>query len=326
MSNEQRIPVPTVTPRGVALASRALFAYLGALLGPLMAQNIFGPHLSAAAILLSAGAGAVGGGLVGRLVTRPARSRMTAAAVVLLAAIATGLVAGVACGVAWISVLDPHPGMRDGVTVGALFGAIFGVVTGASFAAPFAVWTSRARAALEAPSAMSAQRLAMDAGVMLSAGGALAVLRYRHDALLALGVGTCFAGTVVVLAALVRTVRLGRLHEAVTRGALSLAPRGDHTVAPVLVDATPLDHVIVTPVEATGGAAPFRANEHVRELALVPGDMAAVRRAVGATVAYGIVTLALAAVFDASLAARAMSCCGGCQSAASSPCGHGCDP
>lgn len=324
MSNAAQIPVPTVSPRGVALASRALFAYLGALLGPLMAQYLFGPHPSAAAVALSAGAGAIAGGLVGRLVTRPARSRMIAAAGVLLAAIAAGLVAGVTCGVLWISAIDPHPSVRDGVAVGALFGALFGVVTGASFAAPFAVWTSRARAALDAPSAMASQRLAMDAGVMLAAGGALAVLRYRDETLSVLGALTCFAGAVVVAAALARTVRLGRLHDAVVRGELGLAPRGDLSVAPVLVDAAPLDHAIVAPIEAAPGAAPFRANEQVRELALVPADMTAVRRAIGATVAYGIVTLALAGIFGGSLAVRALSCCGGCPSATATPC-HGCD-
>lgn len=320
MSNAARIPVPTVSPRGVALASRALFAYLGALLGPLMAQHIFGPRVNPAAVALSAGVGAIAGGLVGRLVTRPARSAMTAAAVVLVAAMGAGLVGGVASGLVWVGVIDSHPGVQDATAVAALFGALFGLTAGAAFAAPFAVWTSRARAALDAPAATSSQRLAMDAGVMLAAGGALAVLRYQVESLVALGIGTCLAGTVLTAAALARTLRLRRLVDAVGAGELSLAPLGDGAAVPALADVSPLDHVIAAPLDAAG-ATPFRANEPARALAAVPADLELVRGALRSTVAYGLVTLALAGVFDASLAARALSCCGGCASQTASPCG-----
>jgi hypothetical protein len=318
MTNAASIPVPTVTPRGVALASRALFAYAGALLGPLMAQYLFGGGVKPAAVALSAGVGAVAGGVVGRLVTRPSSSRFAAASVVLLGTIAAGVVGGIVSGLVWTSALDPHP-VVDSVSVSVLFGGIFGLVAGAAFSAPFAFWTARARAALDAPSALRAERLTMDAGVLLCAAGALAVLRYNVDVFAALGAATCVVGTALVAASVLRASRLGRIQDAVARGELALAPRGDVTAAPALVDGVVLDHVVTAPMSAAPGASPFRTNDPARDVALVPADLSQVRRAVGATVAYGLVALAVAGVFDASLAVRALSCRGGCPSAAA-PC------
>lgn len=320
MSNAATIPIPTVTARGVSLASRALFAYLGALLAPLMAVHLFGRGAPFAAIALSAGVGAISGGLVGRIVGRPSRSRHIAAAAVLMASMLTGLAAGVLCGLAWVTVIDSHPSVRDAVPVGMLFGGLFGLAAGACFAGPFAVWTSRARGALDAPSALSAQRLTMDAGLLLAAGGAAAVSLHRLEVFVALGAGTAVAGTLLLIAAVVRTARLGRFYDAVTRGELTVAPRGDRSVVPPLVAAVPLDHVLVVPVENTAGASPFRANEPVREVAAVPADMGLVRSGLRGAVAYGVALLALVALLDVGLAVRAFGCEGGCPSSAA-PCG-----
>lgn len=323
MPNAATIPVPTVSARGVALASRALFAYLGALLGPLMAQHIFGRGAPFAALALAAGVGAIAGGRVGRLVSRPYRSRHVAAAAVLLASMLFGLCAGMLCGVAWVTVIDVHPSLREPVPVGLLFGGIFGVTAGALFAAPFAVWASRARAALDAPSAVSAQRLAVDGGILVTAGGVLAANLYASPALSAVGVGTAAMGTVLVMVTVLRAIRLRRLTDAVARGELSLAPRGELSVAPALVSAAPLDHVLVQPIEQGAGPAPFRATEAVRELAAVPADLGVARRAIGGVVAYGVVALALASLLDATLIARALRCDGGCPSrAAPCDCSH----
>lgn len=323
MSNAATIPIPTVTARGVSLASRALFAYLGALLGPLMAVHLFGRGAPFAALALSAGAGAISGGLVGRLVARPTRSRHVAAAAVLMASMLVGVVAGMLCGVSWITVIDAHPSVRDPVPVGLLFGALFGLAAGACFAGPFAVWTSRARGALDAPSAVAAQRLTMDAGLLLAVGGATAATLHRVEALAALGAGTAIAGTLLLVAALVRTARLTRFADAVSRGELTIAARGDRSVVPPLVAAVPLDHVLVAPLDASPGAAPFRANDMVRELAAVPADLGLVRSAIRGAVVYGFVLMTLLSLLGAGVAARAFSCGSGCVPG-SAPCG-GCD-
>lgn len=323
MTNAATVPVPTVSTRGVSLASRALFAYLGALLGPLMAVHLFGRGAPPAALALGAGVGAIAGGLVARGVARPARSRILAALRVLFACLAVGSVAGMLSGVAWLTVIDVHPSVRDPIPVGLLFGGIFGLEAGAWFALPFAFWASRARAALDGPSAVRAHRMTIDAGVMLTAGGAAAVLLHRQEAFVALGVGSSLAGTLLVLAGVLRTVRLTRLVDAAEGGSLSVAARAETSTAPALVTLAPLNAVLVAPIDATGGASPFRANDPVREVAAVPADLAAVRRALGRAVAYGLLALAFTGLFDASLVVRALRCDGGCPSSAA-PCG-GCD-
>lgn len=321
MSHPITAPVPMVSPRGVAKASVALFATLGGLLTPLVAQSLGGRAVTPVDWIGSALMGAVVFGLVGRKVVRADVDSAGAA----LRMIPRGAVLGALGGALLLPGLllaSSYTGGHLGVM--ALFGAIYGALTGVVMAFPAAVWCLRAHRALEGGAAVDHERLTIDAGAFLAVAGAFGLALYRIEALSALSLGLVVAGVVTVLAATLRTARLTRLLDAVQDGSLKLH-EATAVGAPALVGVPGLDRVIVhegAPVDGT----PFRANVPGAVIARVPADLNLVRAGIGRTVRAGIVTaVALVALSFAGIGFTLTIGCasGGCASggAASGDCG-----
>lgn len=308
--------LPTVTARGVLAATRAIFMLVAALLAPLLAQYLFGARVGVGSWALFSVAGATASLAVSRLVvtadgaSRPALRVFARGALV-------GVAAGVATGLAWVTL--EHPYGADRYVLGPLFGAIYGAATGAAFGAAFALWTRRARAALARPSALASQRLAMEAGLALALAGAAGMASYSIEALMLASALVGFAGVVVIVAAVARVIRLQRLFATVSRAGAGFAvtARTPATEAPAFAWAPALDHVIVRESDPSSvEPAPFRNRNAAAEVAVVPADLSIVRRAIGATVAFGFVAVMGAAALQAGAFAvngcERSSCCGGC--------------
>ena len=104
-------------------------------------------------------------------------------------------------------------------------------------------------------------------------------------------------------------------------GSLALAPREPKHAAAALVWAPVLDHVLVRPHNTTPMEdAPFRSQSTSEDVAVVPGDLALVRKGLGRTVLVGIAGLALISCAQVAIVARAAWCTGACDPAASAPC------
>lgn len=311
----------TVTSRGVLKASRVLFGLIALLVTPLMAQYLFGPFARPEAWLLALVAAPVPALLLARQVVRDAKNDARAVARVILLGIVLGALTGAVAGIVWVTFMPPW--MDHSLGVGALFGTIYGSLLGVGLGALFGLWTWRARAALARPSALAAQKLTIDAGVMLTAAATFASWRYSVDGAHAASVVAGVAGAFVVVAAIVRVLRLQKLYDSVLapQSPVRVAPRAPAQATPALVWSSFHDHVMVQGGDPTNiEPAPFRENSPVVEVAAVPGDPAAVRHAFGRALAYGFVALGLIGVMEASVVVRACvqdGCpqsrdCGGC--------------
>jgi hypothetical protein len=313
--------LPTVTARGVLAATRAIFMLAAATLAPLLAQYLFGARVGVGSWALFAVAGAIGSLALSRLVVSADGAAHPALRVFFRGAL-VGVATGVLTGLAWVSL--EHPYGADRFVLGALFGAIYGAATGLSFGAAFAVWARRARSALARPSALASQRLAMEAGLALALAGAVGVAAYKIEALtLASGV-VGFAGVVAIVVAVARVVRMQRLFATLSQSSSGyvVAPRTPATEAPAIAWAPTLDHVIVRASDpAAVEPAPFRNRTAAAEFAVVPSDLALVRRAIGATLAFGFVAVVGAGALQAG--AFAFTCTIGCErSAGCTGCAH----
>lgn len=313
--------LPTVTARGVLAATRAIFMLSAALLTPLLAQYLFGARVGVGTWTMFSVAGAVASLAISRRVVSADGAAHPALRVLFNGAL-VGLVTGVASGLAWVSL--EHPYGADRYVLGALFGAIYGVVAGVTFGTAFAVWTRRARAALSRPSTLASQRLAMEGGLSLSLAGALGIALYRIDALSLASAIVGFAGVLSIVVAIARVIRVQRLFASVSQpgSALVVAPRTPATEAPALAWAPLLDQVIVRSNDPSAvDPAPFRNRNASPELAVVPADLTLVRRAIGATVAFGFIAVVGAGALQAG--AFALGCTIGCQrDAGCSGCAH----
>ncbi|MFO0645473.1 MAG: hypothetical protein U0326_04490 [Polyangiales bacterium] len=314
-------PLPTVTARGVLAATRAIFMLSAALLTPLLGQYLYGAHTSVGTLAMFAVAGAAASITVSRLVVSADGVAHPALRVLLRGALA-GLVTGVLTGLAWVTL--EHPYGTDRYILGALFGAIYGVATGVGFGAAFALWTRRARGALSRPSTLASQRLAMEGGLALSLAGALGVALYRFDTMILASALVGFAGVISIVVAIARVIRVQRLFASVAQpgSAFAVAPRTAATEAPALAWAPMLDRVIVRSSDPSAvEPAPFRNRNASAELAVVPSDLTLVRRAIGATVAFGFVAVVGAGMLQAG--AFAVGCTIGChREAGCSGCAH----
>lgn len=306
--------VPTVTARSVLATTRALNLLLGALLVPLLAQHLFGSRGDAsvyAGFMLTAG---VSGAILSRRTVRDSATLKGTLAVGLLA----GLLSGVAVALAWVTAYRSYA--PDAYTVGPFFGALYGSVTGLGMGAVFALWMARARAALAKPSAVGAQRLTTEAGLALVLAGALGTALYHIDALRVLSLAAGFLGTITILVATVRLMKLNKLFARMgaANGGYQLVPRAPGTQAPAFAWVPPLDHVVVHATAADAVApGPFRADNPAAEVVVVPKDLSLVHRALGRAVAFGLASLGFSMLLYTGVAL--FSCAGAC--CGSAPCG-----
>lgn len=312
--------LPMVTIPGVRATSRALYGALGALLGPLLAQSLFGYHVEPLAWGLTMGAGLLSGIALGGVTVREGGA-LRQVARVLVRALLVGAVAGVVGGNAWVALHEMRP--TNLMVAGTLFGGYFGALTGLALGGVFALWALVARNALARPSTLAAMRLSMHAGMVLSVAGAFALAAYRIDEMRALGVACWASGAIFVMAALARTARLGRLLRAVDEGAVQVQERPVESNLPVLAWAPTVDGVLTRPSTATSEPSPFRAQSPVESIALVPRDMTAVRRELKRSVGVGFVVLGLLAAASGVSMFRLATCCQGTQAGAPcSGCAH----
>lgn len=279
--------VPTVSARGVLATTRALFVLLGAALVPLLAQHLFGPRVDPTVI----GLFVVAAALVGVVLARGAVSERPSLRLVPLGALG-GLVAGVGVSLAWAA---SYRANAQGAFVAApLFGAIYGTGVGAAMGALLAGWSRRAKSALATPSAVSAHKLTIEAGLALSLGGAAGYALHRTSGMQVASLALGFAGTVTIVVGTVRAVRLSRLFTEIGRpdGGYQVVERTPATQAPAFAWVAPLDHVVVR-AGASSNVEPgaFRANSPAAEVAVVPRDLSLVHRAIGRAVAFGFAAL-----------------------------------
>lgn len=324
MNTQDPLHVPTVNGAGLATASRALYGLLGVLLAPLVVQHVFGPRARAEAWAL-AGVTALGLGVALGGAVVPSTGGGRGAGSMLARSLGLATVSGALLGPAWLFLFD-RPS-ADLWLIASVFGAFYGAMAGLGIGALYAVWSGLARRALQRPSAVSAQRLSIAAGVLLALGGTVAGVSYRFDLGQAAGVGLGVTGALVVLGAVLRTLRLSRIHAMAERGELEVQPRAEQHVAPALAWAPVIDKVIVRPLSREGvEPGPFRNQVAVEEVATMPSDTAGVGRALRRTVAIGLGALGVIAMLEGSMLLCVSSCCGGggpCHSsAAASPCGR----
>lgn len=304
--------LPTVSVRGVLATTRTLFVLLGSLLVPLLAQHLFGPFVEPAVVSVFVAAAAI----VAARLARSAISEGGALRIIPLGAVG-GLGAGVVSSLVWSFIWRPQA--RDGLLAAPIFGAIYGIAVGSGMSCLFALWSQRARSALAAPSSVAAHRLTIEAGLALALTGAVSFALYRSPSLRTAALALGFVGTVVIVVGTVRMLRLSRLFAEISRpdGGYQVIERTADTQAPAVAWVTPLDHVVVHHSEAhhvEPGA--FRAGTAFTDVALVPGDLALVHRAIGRTVAFGFAALGASMLIYSGITVMSVMCCG------SAPCGE----
>lgn len=315
------LPLRTIDAASVLRVTRILFASLGALLTPLMFQWVGAEHAAPFGWLPTL----ILGALCGALVARVAVSADASAARGVAATVSRSLLLGAAGGavVSVAVVASAGFSLSRFLPVATAYGVWYGLMAGLGFGALFGLWSLRARAALLAPSASTAERLAIEAATLLGVCAGVAGWRYRIDVLHAASVGVTVFASVLILAATLRAARLSRFEDAVKDGSLVLAPREPkHAAAGAVVWVPVLDHVLVRPPTATQIAdAPFRSQSASEDVAVVPGDLALVRKGLGRTVLAGIAGLAIVSCAQVAIVARAAWCTGACDpSSASAPC------
>lgn len=308
--------LPMVTIPGVRATSRALYGALGALLAPLVAQALFSFHVEPFAWGLTMALGLVAGGALGGVTVRDGSAARQFFRVLFRAA-ALGVLAGVVGGNAWVALHEGRAG--DLVLAATMFGGYFGLLTGLALGGVFALWAVVARAALLRPSSLASLRLSMIAGMVLSAAGAFGLSVYRIDEMRAFAVGSAVAGALLVVAALVRTARLGKLLRAVDEGSLQVQESHEPSNLPTLAWAANLDGVLARPrVAVAADPSPFRAQSPVESIARMPRDLAAVRREIKRSVGVGFVVLGVLTSLAGASMVRVAMCC---PSSAGAPCG-----
>jgi hypothetical protein len=308
--------VPTVSARGVLATTRALYVLLGATLVPLLAQHLFGPRVEPAVI----GLFVVASALVSIALARGAVSERPSLRLIPLGALG-GLVAGVGVSLAWVA--SYRANAQDAFVAAPLFGAIYGTGVGAAMGALLAGWSHRARAALATPSAVSAHKLTIEAGLALALAGAAGYVLHRAEGMQVASLALGFTGTVAIVIGTVRAVRLSRLFTEIGRpdGGYQVVQRTASTHAPAVAWVAPLDHVVVR-TEAGSQVEPgaFRANSPAAEVAVVPRDLSLVHRAIGRAVAFGFAALGgTMLLYGAVTLFGLVTCCG---SAPCSGCAH----
>ncbi|MBI5514347.1 MAG: hypothetical protein HY909_11300 [Deltaproteobacteria bacterium] len=291
--------LPSVTPRGVTLATRGLFALLGALLGPLIAQYLFGPQASPREWGLVLFVTPLFALWPARWVSRGAVGR------VLFASLGAGTLNGVICALLWNGFSQSHPsGMFP---VAALFGAIYGFAMSLGFAAVYALWARLARNGLTLPSTLGNLRLAVHAGLLLTLAGTAAGFGYRISALQQFGAAVALGGLLLSISTLFRLRGVwGVLAEA--GKAYPLVAFGASTQAPVLAHVGTLDHVLVLNPDGLE-AAPFREVPAAYHIARVPSDLGGVRQAFAGLVYYALGAVVLGSVLTVGTFAQPMLHC-----------------
>lgn len=326
MSTQDPLYVPSVNGAGLTLASRALFAVLATSLAPIVVQSIFGSRAAPAAWLLTAGTALVLGTLLGGLVIT--RSGVPRGPLAMLAfAFVSAVVVGALLGPTWVLVFTDRP--RDLTAAATIFGAFFGAIAGLSIGGLYSLWSGFVSRALRHPSAVSAQRLSIVAGVLLSIAGTTAASTYTSPLGQLAGLGLCLFGALIVLGAVLRTSRLKRIFSMAERGDLTVEPRSEHHRAPALAWAPVIDRVILRRVAPnTAEPGPFRAQLAADEIATIPSDLTVVSRALRHTMALGLgvlgAILATVALTGLLLLPSTAACCSSgrpCHShSASAPC------
>lgn len=320
------LPLRTVDAASSLRATRILFSTLGALLTPLMFQWVGAEHAAPLGWLPTLLLGAICGGLVARVAARPGGSDARAVRATLGRSLLLGALGGAVVSVAVVA--SAGFALTRFLPVATAYGVAYGLMVGGGFGLLFSIWSLRVRAAQREPSASTAERLSIEAATLVGLCAGVAGWRYRIDVLHAAAVGVTVLASVLTLAALLRAVRLARFEQAVSEGRLAIVPREVEHVSAPLVWAPVLDHVLVRPHHA--GAlepAPFRAQSPSEEVAVVPGDLALVRRGLGRTVLAGIAGLAIISAAQVAVVARAAWCTAGCEpGAGASPCAGSASP
>ncbi len=315
------LPLRTVHAASVLRGTRILFASLGALLTPLMFQWVGAEHAAPFGWLPTLVLGALCGALVARVAVNAEASAARGVAATISRSLLVGAIGGAVVSVAVVS--SAGFSLPRFLPIATAYGVWYGLAVGLGFGALFGLWSLRARAALTAPSANSYERLTIEAATLLGVSAGFAGWQYRIDVLHAASVGITVFASVLTLAATLRAARLSRFEHAVKDGSLVLAPReSQHDAAGAVVWAPVLDHVLVRPsATAQAVTAPFRTQSTYEDVAVVPGDLALVRRGLGRTVLAGIAGLMLISCAQVAIVARAAWCPGACDpSAASAPC------
>ncbi len=314
------LPLRTIDAASVLRVTRILFASLGALLTPLMFQWVGAEHAAPFGWLPTLFLGALCGALVARVAVSADASAARGVAATVSRSLLLGAAGGAVVSVAVVA--SAGFSLSRFLPVATAYGVWYGLMAGLGFGALFGLWSLRARAALLAPSASTAERLAIEAATLLGVCAGVAGWRYRIDVLHAASVGVTVVASVLTLAAMLRASRLARFEDAVKEGSLALAPREPKHGAAALVWAPVLDHVLVRPHNAAPMEnAPFRSQSASEDVAVVPGDLALVRKGVGRTVLMGIAGLAIISCAQVAIVARAAWCVGACDpSSASAPC------
>jgi hypothetical protein len=302
---------PTVSVRGVLATTRTLHVLFGVALVPLLAQYLFGSRVDSTVI----GLFSVSAALVGALLARFALSERSSLLLVPLGGLG-GLVAGGIVALVWAALF--RASVRDAFVVAPLFGIIYGTGVGVGMGALLALWSRRAKAALEAPSAVSAHRLTIEAGLALSLVGAVGFALHQTPVMQVASLVLGFAGTVAITVGTVRAVKLSRFLSEVgaPNGLYQVVERPPSSQAPALAWLPPLDHLVLRLGEV-GRVEPgaFRAGNFSAEVAVVPSDLSLVHRAIGRLVAFGFATLGASMLLYLGVVALNFLCCG------SSPCG-----
>lgn len=321
MTQAERYGLESLDAVGVRTTAIAVFGGVGALLGPLMAQSLFGPGVTVERWLgVMVGAG-VTGAAVGWGATSGTRSPFSTGFTTLARSVGIGAAGGALTTLAGCALIA---GAGSYVGVQMLFGTIYGAVGGLGLGGLYALWASRARSALEAPSVLARQRLAVETAVVVAIAGALGASLYRVDALMAASFGAVVAGALMILAALGRLTRVRQLLDDAGAGSLSAQPRSADSRAPALVFASPLEKVLVRSGPEVSAEGPFRAHQATEEIAAIPDDLGVARSALRNTVGAALVSLGLTLVLG--VGALGMSLTVSCAPAASgsAPC-SGCD-
>lgn len=317
------LPLRTVDAASSVRATRILFATLGALLTPLMFQWVGAEHAAPMGWLPTLLLGAICGGLVARVASRADGSAAGAVGRTFGRSLLLGALGGAAVSVTVVS--SAGFALPRFLPVATAYGVAYGLMVGAGFGVLFSLWSLRVRAAQREPSASGAERLSIEAATLIGLCAGVAGWRYRIDVLHAAAVGLTVVASVLTLAAMLRAVRLARFEQGVSDGALAIIPRDAEHVATPLVWAPVLDHVLVRPHSvAAMEPAPFRAQSPSEVVAVVPGDLALVRKGLGRTVLMGIAGLAIISAAQVAIVARAAWCTAGCEpNAAATPCASG---
>ncbi len=315
------LPLRIVDAALVLRVTRILFASLGALLTPLMFQWVGAEHAAPFGWIPTLILGALFGALVARVAVNADATAARTVASTFSRSLLLGAVGGAVVSVAVVS--SAGFSLSRFLPVATAYGVWYGLAVGLGFGALFGLWSLRARAALLAPSASTAERLSIEAATLLGVSAGVAGWQYRIDVLHAASVGVTVFASVLTLAAMLRAARLSRFENAVQDGTLVLAPReSQHATAGAVVWAPVLDHVLVRPPsDALMAKAPFRSQSASEDMALVPADLSLVRKGLGRTVLAGIAGLAIISCAQVALVARAAWCTGACDpSSASAPC------